>query len=682
MIKRSIIKITVFVSFFCIFLTASLADAPEPTFDQPNNIRTYLTKAASKITHDSLSNIKTLSDWKEVRDERYNQFIEMMGLTDVPLQGERPPLNVQIVGTMQQKGYKIVKLYYESLPDLYVPADLYIPDNITKPVPAVLYVCGHSRTQKVHYQAHPRKWAQLGFVCLIIETIQWHEVLGEHWGCYARGWFNWYSRGYNPGGVELWNAIRGLDLLCQRKEVDASRLGVTGISGGGSQSFYIAAADPRIKVAAPVCGGCTLEAQVGQHVLDGHCDCMMPINTYLIDFHDIGALVAPRPFMIAQANRDGLNPIESTRQTYQYINNIYDLYGAGENCVFVETPGPHSYHEISRTRIFSFFIKHLMGKDVPPEEVGDIDESDSAMLSVEELSIYNGKPPEDDRTTTIQDSFQTMAQPPVIKNMAELLIHKKKVKHFLKEKTFRAFPAVSGELDIKKEYRAHEGSGGNVVYSFTPEDGYRLKVDCKWREEQTEKKPVLLVLRNPGEGRWDSEGFASGTPDGWNRAYFEARGIGETSWGQELQWHIRRAAAWTGRTIASMRVYDVMRCVEALRSLPNVDGERISIAARGEMAVIALYAALMDGGIHTTIIQDAPATQNAASQKDGRGEAIEMLNCLRITDSPQVAGMLYPTKLVILGKPHENYNWSTQVYTKINHSQDASIINQMRDWKP
>jgi len=355
----------------------------QPALDQSNNIRVHLMRVASELTHDSLAGINTLDAWQRVLAQRHQEFLEMMSLMDVPVEGPRPPLNVTIVGTIRKPGYRIEKLYYESLPKLYVPANLYIPEGITKPVPAILYVCGHARTQKVRYQAHARKFAELGFVCLIIETIQWGEVQGEHWGCYARGWFHWYSRGYTPAGVELWNAIRGLDLLCDRPEVDKEKLGVTGISGGGAQSWYIAAADPRIKAAAPVCGTGTVNAHIHQRTIDGHCDCMMSINTYRRDYHDIGALIAPRPLLIASANRDGLFSIESVREVYFYTKHIYELYGRPDDIVLVETPGGHSYHKTSRTRIFSFFLKHLMGKNVPPSEVGDIDESESAMLSAD-----------------------------------------------------------------------------------------------------------------------------------------------------------------------------------------------------------------------------------------------------------------------------------------------------------
>ena len=106
---------------------------------------------------------------------------------------------------------------------MYVAANLYIPNQIDRPAPAILYVCGHAHSQKHHYQAHARSFAENGFVCLIIETIQRGEVKGEHLGAESLGWFHWYSKGYNPGGVEVWNGIRAIDLLCQMPEVDTSQ---------------------------------------------------------------------------------------------------------------------------------------------------------------------------------------------------------------------------------------------------------------------------------------------------------------------------------------------------------------------------------------------------------------------------------------------------------------------------
>ena len=649
--------------FICIVvLFFSSCNNPSPETVHTNNINVFLSTVAQEITDNVFSDINSLSDWEELRPQRYNEFIEMMGLQDMPLDAERPDLNIKITGTIQKEGYRIEKLYYESLPGLYVPANLYIPDNIQEPRPAILYVCGHSPTQKVRYQPYPRKFAELGFVCLIIETIQFGEVRGEHHGCYARGWFHWYSRGYTPGGVELWNAIRGLDLLSDRPEVDAEKLGVTGISGGGSQSWYIAAADPRIKAVAPVCGASTLKAHMTTRTIDGHCDCMMPVNTYQIDFQDIGALIAPRPLLIAQADRDGLNTIESVRELHEDIKKIYDFYSVPENIGLVESPGGHSYHRISRQRIHSFFMEHLMGKQVAPEETGDIDETPENLLSEDELRVYTDGAPANDRTTTIQDSFVKLHADPEISSEQDLVAFRDSVKQFLNTRTFGAFPEVKAPFNPRLEFRALDGARyGWTIQSFTSEEGWRLKLDFHWRNEPDVRKPMMIVLRNYDEDRWESENFISSLEDNWNIAYLEVRGIGENGWDPALQWHVRRASAWTGRTIASMQVYDVLRSMEFCRTLDGVDPGKIGIAARDDMTVVAIYAALLDGNCHTLILSNPPESQDSPSQPDGRGAAIEMLNCLRITDLYQLPALLTPTKINFRGEVPEAYQWSEKV---------------------
>ena len=165
-----------------------------------------------------------------------------------------------------------------------------------------------------------------------------------------------------------------------------------------------------------------------------------------------------------------------------------------------------------------------------------------------------------------------------------------------------------------------------------------------------------------------------------NVAYFEARGIGETGWAPSLQWHIRRSAAWTGRTVASMRVYDVLRCLEALRQIPGIDPDNISIVAQGEMAAIAPYAALLDGKTKALILKNPPATQDVASQPDGRGEAIEMLNCLRITDLPQVCGLMYPNEIVAIGELPSTYNWTKGLYKNLEKPESYKKVQKVAEW--
>ena len=654
---------------------------PTPKIDQSNNIRCYLSNVASGITHNSLATISSLQEWENVSKRRHQEFLEMMGLQGKQLEGKRPLVKVTKTGVIQKDGYRIEKLYYESMPRLYVAANLYIPEGIKKPMPAILYVCGHAHTQKHHYQAHAKSFAQHGFVCLIIETIQRGEVKGEHLGAESLGWFHWYSKGYNPGGVELWNGIRGLDLLSQLPEVNKDRLGVTGISGGGSQSWYLPAADTRVKAAAAVAGAGSLEGQIVQRTIDDHCDCMMPINTYGIDFSDIGALIAPRPFMIAQATEDGYYSIEAVRTLYDKVKTIYDYYGKPQNITMTEASGGHSYgdKEEFRGRILAFFMKSLMGKEISPDALEPIDISNE--LSNEALKAYVDGPPADDITKTIQDSFVPLANPPEIKNTEQLSLYRKEVTDFLKTKTFHAFPEVPPPLDIRSEFHTSDFAPyGRDDYSFVPEAGWRLKFSLQRGQPREKQEPLLLVLINPDEGRWTRYELTSGIHAKMNIAYFEARGIGETGWSPSLQWHIRRSAAWTGRTTASMRVYDVLRCLQALRTIPGIDPNNIGIVAEGEMGVIASYAALLDGNIKSLILKNPPATQNVASQPDGKGEAIEMLNCLRITDLPQVAGLMFPNELIAIGKLPATYKWAEDLYGILEKPDAFKQFQSLSDW--
>lgn len=650
-----------YFAFFLVFLVSCGPRQTEKPEEVPeaNNIRHYLSRVATDISNDFGSGTESLSDLENSRDQEYNEFIEMMGL---PMEKDRNPPKVTFTGTIQEAGYRIEKFYYESLPGLYVPANLYIPDDIQEPRPAIIYVCGHSHGQKAHYQAHPRKLAELGFVTLIFETLQFGEVWGHHWGPYSKGWFHWYSRGYNPAAVELWNGIRGLDYLATRPEVDMDNIGVTGISGGGSQSWYFPAADPRIKAAAPVCGANLLKSQVGDRVIDGHCDCMMPNNGFQIDFNDIGALIAPRPLLIAQSDQDELNDIEIVKELHQELKTTYGHYGAEDQLSLVITPGGHSYHQKSREAIFSFFMKHLMGKEVPPHEIGDITVNPNELIPEDSLAVYKDGPPPNDKTTTIQDEFILLPAPPAIASESDLMAFQDTVRSYLKTRTFGAFPTSPIDLNGKLEFQTADlAKFGRSTYSYITEEGWRIKLELFYHRDPNNEQPLTMILRSPGEERWASEGFANRIARGENVAYVEVRGVGEFGWAPELNWHVRRAAAWTGRTIASMQVYDALRSLEFIRTLPGVNPKKVSIAGRDGMGAVALYAAFLDEKCEQVIVHNPPETHDQPSPVNGRDFPLEMLNVLRITDLYQLPALVSPTRTVFEGEIPEAYTWSDEV---------------------
>ncbi len=629
-------------------------------------IREYLNQEARRITDGGPRDCRSPEEWQRTLPARRARFLEMMGLSDLAPVGERPPVPVTVTGVVERDGYRIEKLAYESLPKLYVTANLYVPSGLTGKAAAVLYVCGHGKDQKVWYQAHARKLAQLGFVTLLAETIQLGEAEGHHHGTYREGWFHWYSRGYTPAGVELLNGIRGLDLLAARPDVDGSRLGVTGTSGGGATSWWVAAADERIKAAAPSCGTATLASHIADRTIDDHCDCMWWVNLYGWDLTDIGALIAPRPLLIASTERDELFTIAAIREVYERLQPLYASLGAADNLRLVTAPGPHSYQPQTRTAIFSWLARHLQGRDIPLEEIGDIDGSPERQEPLDALRVFVNGIPLGNRALTIQDELVRLARPPTIANIAELQQAREHTVRELLHTTFAQFPvAQCPPLDarIDWEFERRPGESG-CRFGFTSEEGWRLRGVLVRPANLEENVPLTVALRGPHDKPHAAEELAGRMGGDSIRVVVEPRGTGDTAWGEDLDWHVRRAAAWTGRTVASMRVWDTLRALAAVRDLPNTPHGEVTLAASREMCAVALYAALLDGQVSRLHLESPPATQHTPSQPDGCGPAIEMLGCLRITDLPYIAGLLYPAQITVTSCP-DAFGWAKDLYARL-----------------
>ena len=212
-------------------LTLALAaplGADEPRGDRM--LDAYFRSQVKQIADPSLADVKTRADWEKQRPELRRQFLDMMGLWPLP---PRDDLKATITAKVETDNFTVEKLHFQSLPGLYVTANLYLPKKLKNPAPAVLYVCGHANTvldkvsygSKVNYQYHPAWFASNGYVCLILDTLQLGEIQGLHHGTYRPRSCGGGRRSATPRpGIECWNAMRALDYL----EI---------AQGGGPQAF-------------------------------------------------------------------------------------------------------------------------------------------------------------------------------------------------------------------------------------------------------------------------------------------------------------------------------------------------------------------------------------------------------------------------------------------------------------
>ncbi len=349
----------------------------EPDRGEPGDemIQKYLAAEAIRIDQGYLRGIESLDAWQQNRERLKQEYFSMLGLWPLP---ERTPLEAKITGTLAGDGFTVDMLHYQSRPRLYVTGNLYRPSKV-KPgerLPAVLYVCGHANQgrdgNKTAHQSFGIWFARHGYVCLVVDTLQLGEIAATHHGTYRFDRWWWHSRGYTPAGVECWNGVRGIDYLQSRDDVDPQRIAVTGISGGGAATFWIAAADERVKVAVPTSGMADLESYVSNRVINGHCDCMFLYNSYQWPWTQIAALVAPRAMLFVNSDHDGIFPMDANRRITNRLEQVYSLYGAGDVVDSLVSMGGHAYRADIRQGTYRF-MNSLLKNDARHVEDGEVD---------------------------------------------------------------------------------------------------------------------------------------------------------------------------------------------------------------------------------------------------------------------------------------------------------------------
>ena len=365
----------------------------------------YLEQKATRLDSSFLGGTTNREQWESRRAEFHREFLEMLGLWPMP---ERTPLQAQTTGIIDRpEGYRVEKIHFQSRPGLYVTGNFYLPKGARAgdKLPAVLYVCCHSGRgrdgNKAAFQHHGMWFVTHGYACLIIDTLQLGEIGAIHHGTYRYNRWWWQARGYTPAGVECWNGIRALDYLQSRPEVDGEKIAVTGISGGGAATFWIAAADDRVKVAVPVSGMGDLTDYIGEKVVNGHCDCMFLINTFRWPWTRIAALVAPRPLLFANSGHDTIFPMAGNERIRGRLERLYGFYTNRTDRLFdiAVTPGGHEDNPELRLMAYRWINRYLKNDN------GAVTEPELPKIEGKDLRVFPDELPSDERNTKIDEIF-------------------------------------------------------------------------------------------------------------------------------------------------------------------------------------------------------------------------------------------------------------------------------------
>ena len=618
--------------------------AQESAAERQTMATNHLKRIVMDMSVRCLTDIKRLEDWRKQRPVLRRQFLEMLGLDPLP---PRTPLKPQITGRLERDAYTIEKLVFQSMPGLYVTGNFWLPVGRGVPAepsrrPTILYLCGHSPHPlgaKFSYQDRASWFASHGYPCLVLDTLEFGEISAVHHGTHNLNMWNWFSLGYTPAGVEVWNAIRALDYLETRPEVDMKRIGLTGISGGGAMTWYTAAVDERIAVAAPVCSTFTYGSQAEHWLARGQCDCIYYNNTYAWDFPIVGALIAPRPLMIISGRRDSIFPPDGYHEVFQRAKRVYDLYAGASSERITEVDDDVGHSDPPK---FLNAAREWMQRWLNNDRTSLVRETNTLPQETAEDLACLAKHPSDAVNYRIQNQFVRLEK---ARNLLPAL----------KEKVFRWFPTN----EIPFETKTSRNTGGYLAkyadykeLSFQTEEGARVRAlvfTCKPQvgrgvEGRTlvPEPPLLLYVKRATDSVYPIDpDELLGVFGHYNVIVLQPR-FGELTMSAAEYTDVERTATWVGRTIAAMQLWDMLRAVEWAAKEGNLPVSSVSVYGKGEMGIIAMYAALLDKRIQQVILNDPP---------ESHWQRPALLNVLRITDIPEVARVLGRKRLVSVTKP-------------------------------
>jgi formylglycine-generating enzyme required for sulfatase activity/dienelactone hydrolase len=316
---------------------------------------------------ESLAAIDHPSDragWAEEVPRLRKKLRSSLGLDRLPKPG---PQHLSVVGTLDRGTYRLEKLVYETLPGLEVPAHLYVPKSEGRH-PAILFVPGHwwpdSKT-KSDFQSFAISMARWGFVVLTYDPFGQGErgiSLRDHRRTEL------LAVGVSQQAIVDFETLSALELLLSRPEVDSERIGMTGASGGGYNSWVVPALDPRVAVTVPVVGTSEFLEQI--HVVrerdwydaKEHCHFVPRLLEYANN-HEFLAMIAPRPLLFISAHNDHSFRIPGNRAVAEYGSRLYRALGAPEKMSYFEDDKEgHGYQKRKREAAYGWFLRWLKGE--------------------------------------------------------------------------------------------------------------------------------------------------------------------------------------------------------------------------------------------------------------------------------------------------------------------------------
>ena len=628
-------------------------------YDTNNQLRDFLYKRAEEAIDEGSRQRYKADTIEKIKDrQRYIRDEIEKSLGGIP-DSSTPLLPVK-TGELLFDGYRIEKIIFQSRPGAYVTGNLYIPDGIKDKTGAVLFLSGHHMMAKhePEYQHVCQRLVKSGLVVLSQDPVGQGERLSYYDKTIKTTTIKWGTAEHDHAGAQCWalgdgiaryfvhDAMRGIDYLMTRPEVDPKRIGVTGNSGGGTQTCLMMLCDKRIAAAAPAtfvmnrktymyAGG----AQDAEQIWPG-------LTKAGIDHEDILFAMVPKPVLVLAVTYDFF-PIEGVRQTVWNTKRFWEVFDKEENISLYEDETWHTYTENLAKAAAEFFTLHLLGKKAAQDDI-----KTEAIEPSRLWCTKNGQVAEeyDDAVFVLGEN---------IKRIKEL--RKERASYTDDELRKRAYGWLKDR--VFNDRRRHD-----LNCRFIPEikeDDLYIKPVIWWSQEglfnyalifenhrnKDKNNPLTLVVSDSGTTRMIDHMhiIRKECENGNTVMMLDTTGVGNIAPNKTFTaleslafygviFKFNHELMWRDDSLTALRTYDVIRALDFINEVLRKDAGNINVIAIGRQGIYAKLAAFLDDRI------------KHIKERDGFGSYEDFVSSMHY-DNTDISSVILPGVLEYFDMP-------------------------------
>jgi len=609
----------------------------------------YIKQLGSTLHKRYKRSFESRGEFEQHQQEATKRLRQTLGLYPWP---EKNPLNARVVGRIERDDIVVEKVVFEACPGYLINAVVFIPQNASFPVPAIVNPYGHWKDK---YQE------EVQIRCIQLARKEYIALTYDPIGQTERAWLGGHEdvrrqailSGHSLAGMMFWDTMRCIDYLYTRPDVDKNGVGCVGLSGGGFNTLYTSVLDERIKVSIPTVYATNFERLIRRG--SAGCCAYLPNHAIYGEIDDMYALIAPKPLLILAGGEADWSLSGGAMLNYQVASNSYRLYGSDRLEVFIDESVGHTISKPMREKMYCWFNKWLKGDDNPEhakeESVPELFDREKGELNVFVDHQSRGKSLVDTNKELVMEWKEGWMRP---EKQADIELYR----DALRQKLHELLGDVP-EFDVIGEVveREKHDNYSLETLQLTTEAGINLPAQL-FKPAKDELSGIVLYIRT--DERASSlqplaQTIRQFLASNYAVFFVRVRGTWETNYKikNESSFGARDIELYSlalGKNLFGMRACDVIQSIEYIQHRDDIKSLPIICVGEGlREGLLATYVTALDGRIASLITNGSLISyQYFLDNALYPPHEFFVPQILRYADTPEMVAAIAPRKVYLI----------------------------------